>query len=1043
MALNKQQVYIYEVTTFAMFSKEENDLYNQFKNTSNRNDKNVFRQKLDSLIRSNTKQRVLRDGALNERNLISLFESDLTRWITKNVPAYVVSDKTANGKDLIRLNGILTLKIKHYDILKQIINKGVLVNGKKYVFYTASAGQIRHNKITLVEENIKNQYEPTVMCGLSVEKINKNKGVNNSKYLAYKALPLSSSLPVNIDIDKTIVVPDMELLVDKDVEYIDNQTFESKIINIKDTGDLVDMTDGCGMICPQLNKEIKEQLNINYPLTGLQIRAPWIKGALFPFDFIKFCKNINGGNYIVRDTDGKDHDVLKENIEIIFTESQFKMHSQYESWNDYKKYFKESGATFNVTAVNNNYIDRTQMSYQFLQTLDRNKVHSHVDDICKSTVNYIKSLHTDLDEIYKVFGVDKEKTCKTPLQEALLVYPELLNDVWVKDQIKKKIKSVRKYALAAKLKFPGFYGYMMPDLYAFCEWLFCMQESNGIPQGIIPNDYIYCNYFKDSDVTKCDCLRSPHLYNEHTVRKLSHDEKCKEWFQYCGQNIIYSVHDLVPLSVQGDVDGDQLSIIPLTNETKAYFECIEPHYILYYRMFKAPAQLITNNNIYHTLVLGYSNNEQGHSIGDISNSISKLWNSDKFNYDKLKMIKMLTMYNNFTIDYAKTNSNIELPKEVENDYAILLKSPTPYFFRWAKGKKKTACADINDSVINTINAYVEQNTKGLKFNITTGTKFDYSILQNRKDNMIYPAVVKDKKYLKLQQKLRQWNYKIKQINQLNKKYRNNVDFDITYSMCYKDLMGLYTHGNAIDPKEKLVNSIVDIIYAQREKIGNSNNILWNCFGDVVVRNIIENTKNKFYKPITKVKIPISDQEEKEYTEIESKIDQMIENGQVKFYQGDVDLIKQIENERYRKVLFVIITLCKLFNSNKIYVSDHKNSKLTKYRMYLMCNVHSDTFNKAIRYLIDNWYIKTINEKGKTVIQLLPKFNNKSEKIKFLVPNINRAYVYYEYNFNHKSMEQCIICGRDFIKNSNVQKTCCSKCSDILRKQNWHKIYKNR
>ena len=108
----------------------------------------------------------------------------------------------------------------------------------------------------------------------------------------------------------------------------------------------------------------------------------------------------------------------------------------------------------------------------------------------------------------------------------------------------------------------------------------------------------------------------------------------------------------------------------------------------------------------------------------------------------------------------------------------------------------------------------------------------------------------------------------------------------------------------------------------------------------------------------------------------------------------------------------------------------------------MSNSHHITFDRAIKYLVDNGYIKTINEKGKTVIQLLPKFNNKSEKIKFLVPNINRAYVYYEYNFNHKSMEQCIICGRDFIKENSTQKTCCSKCSDILRKQYKHDFYKN-
>ena len=42
---------------------------------------------------------------------------------------------------------------------------------------------------------------------------------------------------------------------------------------------------------------------------------------------------------------------------------------------------------------------------------------------------------------------------------------------------------------------------------------------------------------------------------------------------------------------------------------------------------------------------------KGGRIGEISNLITKIWNSEDVNYD---IIKLLVMENNFTIDYAKT-----------------------------------------------------------------------------------------------------------------------------------------------------------------------------------------------------------------------------------------------------------------------------------------------------------------------------------------------------------------------------------------------------
>ena len=64
----------------------------------------------------------------------------------------------------------------------------------------------------------------------------------------------------------------------------------------------------------------------------------------------------------------------------------------------------------------------------------------------------------------------------------------------------------------------GFYTYICPDLYAFCENLFC-----GIvePEGLIPRGTVYNAYYNDTDIKEVDCLRSPHLGDsEHCIRHI-------------------------------------------------------------------------------------------------------------------------------------------------------------------------------------------------------------------------------------------------------------------------------------------------------------------------------------------------------------------------------------------------------------------------------------------------------------------------------------------------------------------------------------------
>lgn len=67
-------------------------------------------------------------------------------------------------------------------------------------------------------------------------------------------------------------------------------------------------------------------------------------------------------------------------------------------------------------------------------------------------------------------------------QQALELYPEMLQEPYAKEVLKQTSKSLIKDAKVAKIRVKGKYTYVIPDLYAFCEWLFL---GDKIPKGLL------------------------------------------------------------------------------------------------------------------------------------------------------------------------------------------------------------------------------------------------------------------------------------------------------------------------------------------------------------------------------------------------------------------------------------------------------------------------------------------------------------------------------------------------------------------------------
>lgn len=556
--------------------------------------------------------RRLRTEELCEKNIISVFESMLTRTL---------------GLESNRLSrDLLIVQVYFFDVFRDIVTNGFMLDGQRYVCYTASAGQIRTKKAVFIREALWQEHQKTLMCGLTVQRINELGGVNVNKYLAYLALCNSATdLWESFDIRKSIVVNDMETAVHGLVDFIDADAFG---IERREMGIPITHTDGCGMILPRVSRR------------NFMVRLPWIKGLLASFPFDKFIREANlrepGVNHgIVRDIYGREHDVLAEGIEVIFTKSQFKMWKYYAHWEDYMESYLRYGCTAGRCNEEEHFIPSAKLNYQMLQTLT-DLSDEELTQLCEPSVQKIRNIAADRDTMLSVFGAGKSNSRKNSFQRCLALYPELLTDPYTRETLRQIKKNLISDARAGKIDVNGKYTFLVPDLYAFCEYLFLHAAQ---PAGLLQSDEVSCRLFRS--YYKVDCLRSPHLYREHAVRKNACTEQLKKWFQ---TDALYtSCHDLISRILQFDNDGDKSLVVADPLFVKIAERNMEGVVPLCYEMAKAGSKPLDNEEIYRGMTAAYT----GGKIGEISNTITKIWNSDEVDLDT---IKLLCMQNNFVID---------------------------------------------------------------------------------------------------------------------------------------------------------------------------------------------------------------------------------------------------------------------------------------------------------------------------------------------------------------------------------------------------------
>lgn len=1065
--IDAKMVRIYKIPTHKFFTKEEDECYKS---------KEHKKSDVEDMIKENKEIRFVSEKKLYKKNIIAIFENDIVRLALK--------DRNETKPDMQLLNEIVFLEVYHLDILRQIIKNGCNVGDNRYIFFTATTGQQRNQTVVLIRLDFYLKYKRNITCGLDIARINKSGGQNAGKYISYNALVLSTSVPFEnkIDLDRCIVVRGLETVVDELVKYLDELVKYldvNKMEVLKDyihyidkdgnQGIKIEHTDGAGMFLPSEQPK------------SFQVRGRYIKGAMFPFDFRKFSLEVAHNTKVI-DYKGLEHDIIKEDIRYIFTTSQFKNCDYYDSWDEYKQICKEEDIELTVNSWASDPTELVRWAYQFSQTMAYD---ADISGLHNVVVEYLNKCKRNLDFALEIVGLKFNPEKPKPLAEAISIYPNLIYDKKIMDNIKKKVGDERKKARISKFFVEGTYTYAMPDMYAFCEYLFMGKEN---PEGLVPKNQVYCKVYDDKNIENVCVLRSPHLSGyEFAKRKLIKSEECKKWFT--GYDTVVSIHDLITKTLQMDVDGDEL----LITHQKEIWDLAEDKPPLFYEMAKADPIQIADDAIFDALRKAFENC----LVGFISNGESRLWNVEsKDNIDD-DLICIETAYNNYSIDYPKTGINLNLEKYPEiwrkhlqyvgdfaNDIEPSVKKP--YFF---SGKEKKKISDVteckkyyepyNDSIMNRIFTQIDQGVvRAFSYSEKDG-EFDYHMLMNNEKNVdgkpkykvrtnakYYYNLMKTLVELKRVEKKLSQKYKSTPTNNENDQEEKKSEFLLFYYECVKRIKEVFT--DEYYNENLAVNTMVHILYNQDALSGYFPDILWECYGHVVVRNISNNLNNGY--------VPVSSKR-KAYKqamigneEAEKKIDELLHKEPLVITKNEFKLINSMTKNNkatvQSKVVFSLLCMYKAMVMNskrnaediwlRIYMNKQQRKKKSKKKngknekkvchnfseLDKLSNVSNGESKIKMGVMEDNDFFK-IRYKPYKYYEIQFRQDTSSEAFK--IPEYRNALpeLYNFARYTDKVVRICTECGKKFLVDNEKDRsiTCGDVCKNLRIQRQKAQSYK--
>jgi len=579
----------------------------------------------------------------------------------------------ANKLDIQYVTDLINVKVNNVDHYNEIALQGFSVNGKKYKRFCSGSGQMRRNTVTFINIELYNTMYKTLMCGLDDEILD-DEG-NNVKRLdkiilaklsAYFALSFSSVLWVSTP--RICVIPDVNIILpQQSIDFIKKNDDGSKSV----TPIIMDMPmnscDGEGIISPECAELFSKEMRLEYTACQFVVRTAFVKGCLLTFDFKSYFKNV----LQVEEIESIYGEKFKvDDIDVLLTESMFKMHSYYKDVKEYVNLHTQYGLKWGVARYNKKKDDDySLLNYQYIQ--NNNLDDAATDELLSPTLDWFKKICSG-DNFYSVMysiGCQQEgdatddiiNNCGSIHTKAIAQNSKMLNDGYVKKKIYDSIKESFKQAKIGREWCRGGYQFMLSDPIPLLQ-----NAAKKDICGLIPANHVYSAYWNKENPDEIDLCRSPMVdRHEHNVSKLFKSKETDTWYKYLYSGIVYSVYDLATIRhSDSDFDGD---IVYSTNNIQLIQGAYRNNNPITYEKEKAKEKQITYENIiecdlngFNTLVGKITNNSTS------MNAMLPLFPEDKYpdqHKELIKRLKLLREIIGAEIDKIKLGVAPEFPKE--------------------------------------------------------------------------------------------------------------------------------------------------------------------------------------------------------------------------------------------------------------------------------------------------------------------------------------------------------------------------------------------
>lgn len=597
--------------------------------------KYIFKLHTDRLKKARWNLKLTLAEARRNDEIISIGDSQVLRWIdeingvegaeekVRDIRSQIKrmrrEENTAyNRKQIKALYGELDAVQFKPDYMHLVVDsnkdflkacRGFEINGVKYVRLVGTSGGVKMSTVVFVSEHVASTLRERIDNGRNHEV-----PLVPAKLEAYRALACSGSIPVSMP-RGILVVPDCVTHFQEDVLYLTDENEGEPEMRLWKNYD-VELTesDGYGLMCPALAERWSEELRLGYTMSAANTRFSYEKGCVFTFDFHEFAERV-AGMRMVKDVWGNEVDIGK--VELVLTASMLKLWNCYESLEHYLKCCEENHYTFGIAKTAPRELEnRRALNYQFVQSY--NLTDAQIDELIRPTVDDIRDVLTGDYRKAILFmagmDLDDEKVLRhTDVVKAMMICPDIYNDPFVKQKIKRAIKKKIDDAKIGVLDVRGNYSILCGDPYALCQSIFGLEVT-----GLLEAGELYNKYWVDAGATEVAVFRAPMSTHENIKKmQVADGEEAAHWYQYIKTCTMLNAWDGTVNALNGaDKDGDIIFI----TDNEVLVDNIRPTLTLVCAQKSAQKKVVTEADLIQSNIDGF-----GNEVGKVTNRVTSMY----------------------------------------------------------------------------------------------------------------------------------------------------------------------------------------------------------------------------------------------------------------------------------------------------------------------------------------------------------------------------------------------------------------------------------